>query len=144
MEETNPLNTDVINAAQRAVDRAPRPASNLDFSHASLQIVEDMLAEAATYASGLSVSQNEELRQSFGCYILEVGRRQFGGRYFWHDQYDAPVLVVGEPLFHVAMVSWPRVALRLNGDPADNIPFFYAGFAERAKAGHPGDRVIFV
>src|SRR5262245_44554900 len=86
MEETNPLNTDVINAAQRAVDRArQRPASNLDFSHASLQIVEDMLAEAATYASGLSVSQNEELRQSFGCYILEVGRRQFGGRYFAHS-----------------------------------------------------------
>jgi len=73
-----------------------------------------------------------------------VGRRQFGGRYFWHDQYDAPILVVGEPSFHVALVSWPRVALRLKGDPADNIPFFYDGFAKRAKAGRPGDRAIFI
>src|SRR5262249_566979 len=49
------------------------------------------------------------------------------------------VLVVGEPSFHVALLSCPRVALRLKGDPADNIPFFYDGFAKRAKAGRPGD-----
>ena len=89
--ETGQLSMDVINAARRVVDSAhQRPASNLDFSPESLPIVEGMLAEAATFAAGLSASTKEQLGQSFGCYILEVGRRQFGGRYFWHDQYDAP------------------------------------------------------
>lgn len=89
--ETGQLSMDVINAARRVVDSAhQRPASNLDFSPESLPIVEGMLAEAATFAAGLSAATKEQLGQSFGCYILEVGRRQFGGRYFWHDQYDAP------------------------------------------------------
>lgn len=54
------------------------------------------------------------------------------------------VIVVGEPEFHVAIITWDKVAGRLSGDPADNIPFFFAGFTERVRAAVPGDRAIFV
>ncbi len=145
MVEGGVLNIDIANAAERAVERARyRPESNLDFSPESLQIVDDMLAEAVKFASQLIATDLDQFCQTFGCYILEVGRRQFGGTYFWHDQYNSPVLVVGEPECHVAIVTWPKVALRLKGDPADNISFFYDGFAARARARRSGDRVLFV
>jgi hypothetical protein len=37
-----------------------------------------------------------------------------------------------------------HISERLKGDPAENIPFFYDGFAQRAKAAKPGDRVLYV
>lgn len=63
--ETGQLSMDVINAARRVVDSAhQRPASNLDFSPESLPIVEGMLAEAATFAAGLSASTKDSVNHS--------------------------------------------------------------------------------
>jgi hypothetical protein len=75
--------------AQDAVGIAAqaRPNSSLDFSPDSLSIVEDILAEAAQYAHETTDEQRKHVAQPFGCYVLEVGRRQFGGKYLWHDQY---------------------------------------------------------
>jgi hypothetical protein len=116
----------------------------IDFSEASLISVEETLEEASGHFASLSTDQATKLVQWFGCYILEVGRRQFGGEYLWHDQRDQPVLVVGEPQFHVAMITWDRVRGRVLGDKGDNIPFFFDGFAERARRAQPGDRALFV
>lgn len=135
----------VVNAAQKAVKLCDsRPGGELDFTEPSLAIVDDMLAEAAQYASELSSGQLLGLAQQFGCYVLEVGRREFGGRYLWHDQRDQPVLVVGEPTFRIAMIAWEKVRGRVGGDEGDNIPFFYAGFAERARKAKPGDDALYV
>ena len=76
----------------------------LDYSEASLGVLENILAQAADW--GLVPDQLEALVQPFGCCILEVGRREFGGRYLWHTGRDAPVLVVGEPGFRVAILTW--------------------------------------
>ena len=54
------------------------------------------------------------------------------------------MLVVGEPVFHVAMVAWDKTRGRLAGDTADNIPYFYAGFRASARKGEPGKRVLYV
>jgi hypothetical protein len=54
------------------------------------------------------------------------------------------VLIVGEPLFHVAMITFDKVRGRLSGDASDNIPFFYDGFAERARKAEPGMRAFYV
>jgi hypothetical protein len=121
-----------------------RPGGKLDFTEASLSLVEEMLAEAAQYAADLTSGQLTGLAQQFGSYILEVGRREFGGRYLWHDERDQPVLVVGEPAFRVAMLAWDKVRGRVGGDTGDNIPFFYSGFAERARSAKPGDDVVYV
>ena len=116
----------------------------LDYSQASLAVVEEMADEAARCAATLSPDQVTGLVQDMGCYILEVGRREFGGEYRWHDERDQPVLVVGEPAFHVAMITWDKVRGRLGGDEADNLPFFYDGFAERVRRAAPGTRALYV
>lgn len=121
-----------------------RGAGILDYSSKSLELLEEMLAEAADFVPDMSAGQVTNLAQDFGSYILEVGRQAFGGRYQWHDERDQPVLVVGEPKFRVAILAWDKVRSRLGGDDADNIPFFYAGFAERVRQGRPGDDVLYV
>jgi hypothetical protein len=107
-------------------------------------IIEEMLAETAGFADQISPDEMSILVQDFGSYVLEVGRQEFGGRYLWHDERDQPVLVVGEPSARIAMMAWCKVRGRLSGDEGDNIPFHYAGFAERARMATPGTDVLFV
>src|SRR5215510_3164816 len=136
--ETGQLSMDVINAARRVVDSAhQRPASNLDFSPESLPIVEGMLAEAATFAAGLSASTKDSVNHS-----AATSSRWGDGNS--EDAISGTINTTRRPGCRRTVVSrcpgvLPRVALRLKGDPADNIPFFYDGFAKRAKAGRPGD-----
>ena len=56
-----------------------------------------MLAEAS--AQVLTPASKEALIELLGCYILEVGFRQHGGRFSWYEERKQPVLVVGEPEF---------------------------------------------
>lgn len=123
---------------------ATRTGTRPDFSESSLEIVEDTLDEAAQRLDSLTSSQVEGLIQQFGCYILEVGRREFGGVYQWYEHRHQPVLVVEGENYHVALMTWDKVRSRLGGDPADNIPFFYEGFASRAREKAPGTRVLVV
>ena len=130
-------------AAGVVISSKSRNGIVLDYSESSLQVVEDMISEAAGYASKLTPDQLANMAQNFGCYILDVARREFGGRYYWFAQRNQPVLVVGEPAFKVAILAWDKVRGRLSGDEADNIPFFYAGFAERARRAEPGTDALY-
>jgi hypothetical protein len=116
----------------------------LDYSEASLAAVQETLAEATGWNDELTPEQLENFARSFGCYVLEVARREFGGRYCWFAQRDAPVLVVGEPAFRVALLTWDQVRGRLSGDQDCNIPFLYAGFAERVRRAEPGTDALYV
>jgi hypothetical protein len=116
----------------------------LDHSEASLAVIEEMLAEAAEFVDGMTDEQVVDIAQQIGCYVLEVGRRAHGGRYVWHEGRAAPVLLVGEPAFRVAMLAWDKTEGRLRGAEADSIPFFYAGFAGRVRTAQPGDDVLYV
>jgi hypothetical protein len=75
---------------------------------------------------------------------LDVAYRQFGGQFFWHNEYDQPILVVGEPEKHIGLVTWSKVHGRIAGDAGDNIPFFYTGFSDRVASSAPGTRAIYV
>jgi hypothetical protein len=135
----------IARSAEKAVAMCEgRGGSELDYSEPSLEVVEDMLAEAGQWLSEMTPEQVTMLVHDFGCYVVEVGRREFGGRYLWHDGRDQPVLVVGEPTFRVAMIAWDKVRGRLGGDEGDNIPFFNAGFAERARRATPGIDALYV
>jgi hypothetical protein len=116
----------------------------LDYSEASLAAVEETLAEAAGWDGELTPEQLRNFAQSFGCYVLEVARRKFSGRYCWFERRDAPVLVVGEPAFRVALLTWDQVRGRLSGDRDCNISFLYAGFAERVRRAEPGTDALYV
>ncbi len=121
-----------------------RDGRKLDYTQASLGIVEELLDDATDYADEMSPEQLTMLVEIFGCYIIEVARREFGGTCYWYDERNQPVFVVGEPNYRIALVAWDKVRGRLSGDSADNIPFFYSGFAERARKAQPGDDAMYV
>ncbi len=135
--------SDMTAAAERAVNLSrARGGALLDYSVASLLVVEEMLAEMS--ALDLTTHQISILAQDFGSYILETARRLHGGEYEWLVDRQEPVLVWGAPRYHVALTGWSKARGRLLGDRADNIPFFYAGFSERIKNPPPDRRVTFV
>jgi hypothetical protein len=131
-------------AAQAAAIVKDRTGEAPDYSEASLGIVEELLDEASLHFAALPEDQALMLVQSFGCYLLEVGRRTFGGSYLWFEERDQPVLVVGEPNFHVAMITWDKIRGRLGGDKGDNVPFFFEGFAQRIRGADAGTRALYV
>jgi hypothetical protein len=113
-----------------------------DYSEGSLELVERALAEASSYRDDLPAEVIEGMVRDFGCYVLEVGRRRFGGRYAWLDESQEPVLISGEPDRHIALASWSKVRGRLLGDAGDNIPFHYFGYSERLANSPRGTRVL--
>lgn len=136
---------DVTHAAEAAVTAMQeRAGGKLDYSPQSLAMVEELLAEAAPFVHELPEEALTSLVQQVGCYVLEVARKQFGGVYAWFAERQQPILVVGEPAAHIALMTWSKVRGRLKGDAGDNIPFFFQGFAERARSPAAGERVLFI
>ena len=145
MNATNAILEEVTTAAERAVaSLQTRAGGRLDFSVASLAAVDEMLVEVSAYVADLDEAVVTGLVQQLGCYVLEVGRRAFGGEYFWHEEGEQPILVVGEPAAHVALMTWSKVVGRLTGDEGDDIVFFFNGFAEKAANPEPGSNVLFL
>ena len=141
----NAILEEVTTAAARAVTSLQaRAGGRLDYSGASLAAVDEMLAEASAYVSELDEAVVTGLVQQLGCYVLEVARRAYGGTYYWHDEGEQPILVVGEPRAHVALMTWSKVVGRLTGDEGDDIVFFFNGFAEKAAAPEAGTDVLFL
>jgi hypothetical protein len=139
----NAILEEVTTAADRAVaSLQARAGGRLDFSVASLAAVDEMLAEVSAYVADLDEAVVTGLVQQLGCYVLEVGRRTYGGTYFWHDEGEQPILVVGEPEAHVALMTWSKVVGRLTGDVGDDIVYFFNGFAEKAAQPEPGTSVL--
>lgn len=141
----NTLLDDVVSTANRAVETfRDRSNDGLDFSEDSLSIVGTMLAEASAYVAELPQPQVSGLVRLIGCYILEVARTTYGGKYAWLGDTRGPVLVVGEPETHIAIATWDKVRSRLSGDTADSIPFFYQGFADMARTRPPAARTLYI
>ncbi|PQO47218.1 hypothetical protein [Blastopirellula marina] len=135
----------VAQTAERAVAMgAERGGGALDYSAASLAVVEEMLAEIASFWDDLAAKERGIISQDFGCYLLEVARHEFGGEYQWFEDREQPVLVVERPDCQVALMAWDKIRGRASGDEADNIPFFYDGFAQAASAAKPGTNSLFV
>ena len=141
----NELQAQVAEKAVLAVAQfQERAGGTLDYSQSSLASIEEMLDEASNFASEIGPDQVNALVELAGSYILMVAFKKYGGDFLWFDQRNQPILVVGEPEFHVALGTFDRVRSRLGGDSSDNIPFFYQGFADRASAAVPGSRVLVV
>lgn len=121
-----------------------RAGGRLDYSPESLAVLDEMLEEAAEYLDQMGEKDRNALVELFGSYILMVAFKEYGGAFSWFDQKDQPVLVVGEPKFHVAIITFDKVRGRLGGDKADNIPFFYQGFSERVRSATLGIKALYI
>jgi hypothetical protein len=141
----NAIHEEVLAAAERAVAALQeRAGGRLDGSVDSLKVVDEMLVEVSDYVADLDEAVVTNLVQQLGCYVLEVGRRAYGGEYFWHEEGEQPILVVGAPDAHVALMTWSKVTGRLTGDAGDDIVFFFDGFAAKAARPEPGSNVLFL
>lgn len=144
-QQVTDIGSQIKEKAELAVGQfQDRAGGRLDYSEKSLASVEEMLEEAAQYAGQMPPQDINALAELLGSYILEVAYRSHGGRFYWHEQKNQPVLVVGEPKFHVAIMTFDKVRGRLGGDDGDNIPFFYEGFAAKVRSATPGTRALYI
>ncbi|MGU3494055.1 hypothetical protein ACLBXM_08435 [Xanthobacteraceae bacterium A53D] len=142
MAET--LSAQIAHAAARLVTLSEQRGTPLDYSPESLPLLEEMATEAAQWRADMTPADVETLVETFTGYLLETARRAFGGALLWDSQRGQPVLVVGEPEFHVALMPFDKVRGRLGGDAADNLPFYYDGFAGAVRSATPGTRSLHV
>ena len=110
----------------------------LDFSIKSLEAIDNALDEASDFYEEMDEGQKQNLIGSVGSYIFEVARKNFGGRYFWYDQLNQPILVTGQPDFEVSILAFEKVKGRLENGKEDNIPFYFAGYVERVNKKQSG------
>lgn len=117
---------------------------NFDFSFNSLADVDDLLDEMSDYALDEDTIYN--IYTMVGSYVFETARRNYGGKYYWMQEEEQPILVVGEPDFSVSIKAWDKVRGRLEKGAEDNIPFYIKGLKEHIEKGkeQKGYQVIIV
>jgi len=132
-ESLDKFTNNMIKSADFFVSSTADRFKGLDFSVKSLEVVENALQEASEFYDEMSEDGKENLITSVGSYIFEVARRNFGGKYFWYEHLNQPILVTGQPEFEVSIVAFDKVKGRLENGKEDNIPFYFAGYIERVK-----------
>ena len=138
------LTQQMINLAAEGVDFFEVRFDGFDYTQASLVVVEELLHEASDFYENMSAERQDQIVEQVGAYIFEVARRNFGGRYFWYDAGDQPILLTGLPVFEISLLAYDKVRGRLKNGPEDNIPFFFEGYAERVRQAKPGDKAMIV
>lgn len=104
-----------------------------DYSIKSLVDVDDLLDEISDYALDEDTIYN--IYTMVGSYVFETARRNYGGKYYWMQDEQQPILVVGEPDFSVAIKAWEKVRARLENGVEDNIPFYIEGLKVHIEKG---------
>jgi hypothetical protein len=141
----NDLATQIHQKAELAISQfQERAGGKLDYSVKSLEVIDEMLAEASDFVEVMPPEHVNSLVNLMGSYILSVAHKEHGGNFYWHDEKDQPILVVGEPNYKVALMAINKVRSRLQGDKADSIPFFYKGFSDRVKNAEKGTDAIYL
>jgi len=124
---------DMIKSADFFVSSSSNRYNGLDFSVKSLTVVDEALDEASDFYEEMNEAQRQNLITTVGSYVFEVARQNFGGRYFWYDQLNQPILVTGQPEFEVSILAFEKVKGRLENGKEDNIPFYFEGYLERVQ-----------
>jgi hypothetical protein len=110
---------------------SPIDGSKLDYSEASLELVDRVLGDFHRQGASLP----GDLHFLTSAYIFEVARRAFGGRYLRGDDENPFVLVIGQGDAEVGICVMSKVRGRAVNGPEDSIPSFYAGIAPLVSAG---------
>ena len=95
--------------------------------------VDDLLDEMSDYELDEETIYN--IYTMVGSYVFETARRNYGGKYYWIQEEQQPILVVGEPDFSVSIKAWEKVQGRLEKGVEDNIPFYIKGLKEHVERG---------
>jgi hypothetical protein len=132
-EQLDDFTKDMIKSSDFFVSSSSDRFAGLDYSIKSLEVIDNVLEEASDFYDDMDEGPKNNVINSVGSYIFEVARRNFGGRYFWYDKLNQPILVTGQPDFEVSILAFEKVKGRLINGKEDNIPFYFAGYVERVK-----------
>ena len=129
-DKQNNFINDMTKSAEFFVNSSSENFKGLDYSVKSLEVVENMLDEAFDFYTQMDKEQQQNIITSVGSYIFEVARQNFGGKYFWYDKLNQPILVTGQPNFEASIIANDKVEKRLVNGVEDNIPFYFIGYVQ--------------
>lgn len=129
---------DMTKSAEFFVNSSSENFKGLDYSVKSLEVVENILDEASDFYKQMDKEQQQNLITTVGSYIFEVARQNFGGKYFWYDKLNQPILVNGQPNFEASIIANDKVEKRLVNGVEDNIPFYFEGYVQLINAKKSG------
>lgn len=107
--------------------------NGLDFSIKSLNTVDQILEDASEFYDEMNEDQKRNIISKTGSYVFEVARQNFGGKYFWYNDLNQPILVTGQPEFEMSLLAFEKIKGRLENGIEDNIPFFFEGYIDGVK-----------
>ena len=134
----------IAEMAEACIQEYGRGDIKLDYSPESMKYIELICDVASEHFQNWDENRQRWNISAIGCYVFEVARRKYGGRYFWHPQRNLPILMTGEPKFHLSMESYTRVSKRIEEGPVRNIAAWFELFEESygsAKEGYAGNFV---
>jgi len=134
----------MIDTSSKCIDRFQGRFPGLNFSVESLKVVDTILEEVNEFKEDMNEGQINNVIQTVGSYVFEVARKNFGGKYFWYDHLNQPILVTGQPNFEISLLAFEKVKGRIQNGKEDNIPFFFQGYVERVTKAQPGDKAMIV
>lgn len=114
----------------------------LDFSINSLKALDELLEQFHLNQNDIDDEMKSDVIAQAGSYIFEVARRNYGGKYFWYNQMDQPILVTGQPDFEISIIAFDKVRMRIENGKEDQIPFYFKGYEERVTKGIAGDKAM--
>ena len=106
---------------------------DFDFSIESLTEVDDFLSSFE--GKDLDEDTLYNVASMVGCYIFETARQNYGGKYYWLEDEQQPILIAGEPDFTVSIRAWQKAKGRILNGSEDNIPFYIEGYREHIEQG---------
>ena len=134
---------DMTGNAERIVEAYNQAlGGSLDYSVKSLKVLDELLEQFHQNKDEVDEEILSDLIGQAGGYIFEVARRNFGGKYYWYEQMNQPILVTGQPKFEISIIAFDKVKMRLENGKEDNIPFYFDGYEERVRKGIEGDTAL--
>jgi hypothetical protein len=143
-ETVNEFTQQMIDASTKFTARFEGRFNGLNLSISSLKVVDNILEEVSEFKDEMNDGQINTVIQTGGAYVFEVARKNFGGKYFWYDHLNQPILVTGQPNFEISLLAFEKVKGRIQNGKEDNIPFFFQGYVERVTHAKPGDKAMIV
>lgn len=116
----------------------------LDFSLESISVIEEILDEVSNRKKSLQKEERSWLVNIVGSYIFEVGRLNFGGKYYWLPATNEPILITGQPIFAIAIIVFHKVIGRIDNGKDDSITFFFQGYVDSVLNAEPGDSITYI
>ena len=119
-------------------------SGKLDFSLESISVIEEILDDVSNRKKSLHKEERSWLINIVGSYVFEVGRQNFGGKYYWLPATNETILITGQPIFAIAIIVFQKVIGRIDNGKDDSITFFFQGYVDSVLNAEPGASITYI